>query len=182
MRTGLGAVAASAFIALALAGCGRPVGETLGIQRRAPDEFQVVRRAPLILPPDYNLRPPQPGASPAQQQDVAAQAEALLVGQAGQAAPAASAASAARSPGEQALLAQSPVESEPNIRQILVAENQDLIDLDEGRFLFILNFQRRGLERREPVIDPVAEAQRLAAEGAAGSVVTERTGSQPLVR
>lgn len=179
MRTGLGAVAASAFIALALAGCGRPVGETLGIQRRAPDEFQVVRRAPLILPPDYNLRPPQPGAAPAQQQDVAAQAEALLVGQAGQAAPAPP---AARSPGEQALLAQSPVESEPNIRQILVAENQDLINLDESRFLFILNFQRRGLERREPVIDPVAEAQRLAAAGAAGSVVTERTGSQPLVR
>src|SRR3546814_5174685 len=29
---------------------------------RSPDEFRVVSRAPLTLPPDYNLRPPEPGA------------------------------------------------------------------------------------------------------------------------
>ena len=29
--------------------------------KRSPDEFAVVRRAPLILPPDYGLRPPRPG-------------------------------------------------------------------------------------------------------------------------
>lgn len=26
-----------------------------------PDEFRVVRKAPLVVPPEYNLRPPQPG-------------------------------------------------------------------------------------------------------------------------
>jgi hypothetical protein len=30
--------------------------------KRAPDEFAVVRRAPLIVPPDFDLRPPDPGA------------------------------------------------------------------------------------------------------------------------
>lgn len=30
--------------------------------KRAPDEFAVVKRAPLIVPPDYDLRPPDPGA------------------------------------------------------------------------------------------------------------------------
>lgn len=28
---------------------------------RTPDEFRVVRKAPLTVPPEYNLRPPSPG-------------------------------------------------------------------------------------------------------------------------
>jgi hypothetical protein len=57
------------------------------------------------------------------------------------------------------------------------------VNLDDSRFLFILNFQRRALQPTEPVIDPVAERQRLQQSGAAtGSVVTMRTGSQPLAR
>ena len=34
-----------------------------GHRQAAPDEFQVVRRAPLMLPPDFNLRPPAAGRS-----------------------------------------------------------------------------------------------------------------------
>lgn len=38
-----------------------------GINTAAPDEFRVVTKAPLTLPPDYNLRPPQAGqAQPAE--------------------------------------------------------------------------------------------------------------------
>jgi hypothetical protein len=32
------------------------------MSKRAPDEFAVVKRAPLIVPPDFDLRPPDPGA------------------------------------------------------------------------------------------------------------------------
>lgn len=162
--------------AVALAGCGGTVADRLGMGKRAPDEFQVVRRAPLILPPDYTLRPPAPGAAPAQQQDTAAQAQEILTGR-----PAAPR-TGLQSAGETALVQQSQVVGDPNIREVLVAENQDLVDLDEGRFLFILSWQRRDPQRDEPVIDPVAEAQRLAARGSAMGVITERTGSQPLVR
>lgn len=28
----------------------------------SPDEFRVVKKAPLVVPPDYSLRPPEPGA------------------------------------------------------------------------------------------------------------------------
>jgi hypothetical protein len=35
----------------------------VGIERTPPDEFAVESRAPLTIPPDFNLRPPQPGAS-----------------------------------------------------------------------------------------------------------------------
>ncbi len=34
--------------------------------RNQPDEFAVSRQAPLVIPPDYALEPPQPGAAPLQ--------------------------------------------------------------------------------------------------------------------
>ena len=42
-----------------LAGCGSG-GGLLGRDR--PDEFAVQRQAPLVVPPDFALQPPQPGA------------------------------------------------------------------------------------------------------------------------
>ena len=41
-----------------LAGCGS--SGVLGRER--PDEFAVQRQAPLVIPPDFALTPPQPGA------------------------------------------------------------------------------------------------------------------------
>jgi hypothetical protein len=162
--------------ALALGGCGGTVQERLGMGKRAPDEFQVVRRAPLVMPPNYDLRPPEPGAAPSQQQDPAAQAQALLTGQA------TSAVAGQQSTGELALVQRSPVQAQPGIRETLVAENLDLVNLDQGRFLFILNFQKRARMPQEPVIDPVAESRRIAAAEGAGTVITMRTGSQPLAQ
>ena len=40
-----------------LAGCGG-AGDALGINKRPPDEFTVVSKPPLVMPPDYRLRPP----------------------------------------------------------------------------------------------------------------------------
>lgn len=44
-----------------LVGCGGgdTVQEALGYQQKGPDEMAVIKRPPLILPPDYNLRPPR---------------------------------------------------------------------------------------------------------------------------
>lgn len=41
---------------------GSSVKETLGIGYKAPDEFRVVSRPPLSVPPQFNLRPPATGA------------------------------------------------------------------------------------------------------------------------
>ncbi len=46
--------------AVMLAACGGD-GGLLDRGKRAPDEFAVYSRAPLTLPPDYGLRPPEPG-------------------------------------------------------------------------------------------------------------------------
>lgn len=50
-------------LAVALTGCASgEVQETLGLGRKAPDEFRVVSRPPLSVPPEFYLRPPEPGA------------------------------------------------------------------------------------------------------------------------
>ena len=48
----------AAGVALMLSACG-----SSGVfNRGAPDEFAISRQAPLVVPPDYNLTPPKPGA------------------------------------------------------------------------------------------------------------------------
>lgn len=54
-------VLVTAGAALMLAGC-QSFREATGSVKTPPNEFAVVTKAPLIMPPDYNLRPPQPGA------------------------------------------------------------------------------------------------------------------------
>ena len=39
-----------------------------GLGKQPPDEFAVVTKAPLIIPPNFNLHPPAPGAPPLNQQ------------------------------------------------------------------------------------------------------------------
>lgn len=56
-----GAVILAAAVLL-LAGC-EETKRALGQTKQAPDEFAVYQRAPLSLPPDYNLRPPAPGVN-----------------------------------------------------------------------------------------------------------------------
>lgn len=48
-------IASSALALTLVAGCA-------GLSRsNSPDEFRVVKKAPLVIPPDYSLRPPEAG-------------------------------------------------------------------------------------------------------------------------
>ncbi|WP_380783788.1 DUF3035 domain-containing protein [Sphingomonas sp. R86520] len=64
-------LAAGLTCVVLLSGCG--AGRSL--DRARPDEFAVARQAPLVIPPDFALVPPQPGA--ARPQDTAANAQTL---------------------------------------------------------------------------------------------------------
>jgi hypothetical protein len=157
---------------LSMTACSGTVQERLGMSRRSPDEFQVVRRQPLVVPPEYRL--PAPGSeSPAQQRGEGSRdTQALLFGGLPQANTA--------SRGEQVLLDAVPGTIEPGIRDLILTENSELTQLDESRFLFILDFQRRNMVGERGVenpIDPVAEAARLEEEGRSARVVTRRVGS-----
>ena len=59
----------------ALAGCAALTGKSA-----APDEFAVVRNAPLIIPPDYTLTPPVAGTAAVSPTDAQAQAIEALFG------------------------------------------------------------------------------------------------------
>jgi hypothetical protein len=48
-----------AVAAIALTGCG---GKRSGLNARGPDEMNIARGAPLVVPPDFALAPPKPGA------------------------------------------------------------------------------------------------------------------------
>ena len=52
---------ACACASLLLPGC-TDFRRALGMDRVGPDEFMVESRAPLTIPPEFDLRPPQPGA------------------------------------------------------------------------------------------------------------------------
>lgn len=56
-------IACGLVLAIGLAGCAGHKGLGGG-----PDEFEVAREAPLVIPPNFSLTPPQPGA--ARPQDV----------------------------------------------------------------------------------------------------------------
>jgi hypothetical protein len=51
-----------ATAAVAMTGCAS-ASKRLGITKDAPNEFNILTNAPLIVPPEYNLRPPSPGES-----------------------------------------------------------------------------------------------------------------------
>jgi len=57
IRSTIGRLAVVGLCLPLLAGCGS-IGKALGFSKRPPDEFEVLAKAPLVVPPDYNLRPP----------------------------------------------------------------------------------------------------------------------------
>ena len=72
MRT----IATLLVLGMALSGCG-----SSGLfNRDRPDEFAVSRQAPLVIPPDFSLAPPNPGAPRPQDNDASSQALDALFG------------------------------------------------------------------------------------------------------
>ena len=98
MRKMVPIAAGLACVAL-LSGCGKR-----GYDRARPDEFAVARQAPLVIPPDFALVPPQPGAAATQGNNPQAQALDAMFGGPAQ-----------RSAGEDATLGQAG-NADPGVR------------------------------------------------------------------
>jgi len=64
-------------VASLTAGC-TDFKRSVGLEPTLPDEFAVESRAPLTIPPDFELRPPQPGASRPQEKSADQQAKQLI--------------------------------------------------------------------------------------------------------
>jgi hypothetical protein len=168
-----------AAMVLALSACS-DVQEQLGLTKQSPDEFKVVSQAPLTLPPDYTLRPPEPGIPRPQEGTTSQQAKnavfRLQQPQAGTLEPKLE--SDDRSLGELSLLkAAGADQTDPNIRRLIDAETQRL-NTESEDFLEALVFWR---DPQAPgiIVDANEEAKRLRENAALGKSVT--AGETPTI-
>jgi hypothetical protein len=165
---------------LAVLGACEGVKKQLGYTKQAPDEFRVVSRAPLTLPPDYALRPPEPGATRPQEGTATDQARRAVFRVDEPKGPTLEeqAAVAGLSRGEVSLLKLAGAEqADPKIRTTvdretlqINEENQDLLET--------LVFWREPQLPGE-VVDAEAEARRLRENAALGKSVS--TGETPTI-
>lgn len=169
-----------AALSLSLAACGgESLSDTLGYGKSAPDEFAIVTKAPLVIPPDYSLRPPQPGAPRPQEMDMQPSigAQRALIGEE---ALSAENAGPSQSQGEQVLLQETgATEADPRIRQVVNAETRSLVERDETFVDSVLFWKNSGPAPDERLVNPREESERIQQNEAEGKPVTE--GETPTV-
>jgi len=170
-RKGLVLVAALAPL---LGGCGPDTARSLGFTRDAPDEFQVVTRAPLSMPPSLSDQPlpvPRPGTP--RPQDAGQQTTTL-----GQLAASGTRGAAAPSSAEAALLAQAGPTAAPDVRR-RVDEEALRLEQPDRSIVDQLMFWR---EAPPPgvAVDPARERQRLRENAALGRPNVE--GETPVIQ
>lgn len=172
-----------AGLTLALVACSSVEGikDQLGLKKQSPDEFRVVARAPLTLPPEFTLRPPEPGI-PRPQEGTPTQAAKRAIFRADEsklglfeqtAAPIDS-----RSQGEQSLLKAAGVEKiDPNIRKVVDRETHELAAESES-FVETLIFWREARDT-SVIVDANGETKRLRENAALGKGIT--SGRTPTI-
>lgn len=159
--------------------------KTLGLENQAPDEFTVLSKAPLTVPPDFTLRPPKPGAVRSQDLDPQLRAKESVFGSDPDRLGAitrfttAGELPASKSPGEISLLQLAGVDQrDPNIREII---NQETSILTERETTFVddLIFWQDP-QPSGTVVNPTEEARRIQENQAVGEAVTQ--GETPVIR
>lgn len=184
--TVVGAIAM--IVPVALGGCSE-TRQALGLEKSAPDEFAVLTRAPLSVPPEFGLRPPTPGAPRPQELSVSEEARQSLLQATGkkpmtikerEAYNAERRSQTAQlSSGEKAIAGElGATKADPTIRQVVDAESSQRSGSSKYLIDYILFW-------REPTptgdqVDPVQERQRLQQNTALGRPVTE--GPTPTIK
>jgi hypothetical protein len=178
------AALALALLGGGLAGC-QSTKEMLGLTKRSPDEFQVVSRAPLSMPPDYSLRPPTPGAARPQEGTVQQQAQGIVTGHADRNLAPDQIPSVgegdkiiAESAGEASFLQSASMTGvDPNIRKLV--DQETAADEESSKTVLDSLIFWRKEEPYGKVVDPQAETKRLQENQALGQPVD--TGDTPII-
>lgn len=166
-------VLASLLSAAFLTGCGDNVKRTFGMDRTAPDEFQVIERAPLAMPPDYHLNPPKPGEKRPQELSTKERAAQSVMGQ--NQAPQDN----RQSKGLNELLLLAGTEgADPQIRQTVEKDNKSYVKADKNFADKLIFWQEQAPVG--DVVDPVQETKRIKDNKAAGKNITE--GDTPTIK
>ena len=169
--------------------------EDLGLVKKSPDEFAVVKHAPLAMPPDYGLQPPKPGQARPQEQSTDQQAAQTVFGSSDAQASDANVAiddkkttkkitkyvpPKAGGAGEQALLkAAGATNPDPNIRAEVDAETIKIAKDSVPVAKKILGLVGDPNQAPTSVVNPKAEAARLKKDQDSGAPIT--AGETPTV-
>src|SRR5437868_8957844 len=163
-------VATALVAAVGVSGC-QSAQKSLGMSKVTPDEFRVVTRAPLVVPPDYALRPPAPGEPrPQELQPESAARNALLGAREAE----------QRTDGEKLLVAKAGADkADPLVRYVVDDEFGDIAHKDKSfadRVMFWKKDDKSasaksGLDNSAKPIDPDEENKR----------VKTLTGDKPIV-
>jgi hypothetical protein len=159
-------IVASVLVAAAgLAGC-QSSRAALGMNKVTPDEFRVVTKAPLVVPPDYALRPPAPGEPRPQELQPESAARTALIG---------AREAEVRSDGEKLLAAKAGAEkADPLIRYVVDDEFGDLAHKDKSfadRVMFWRSDKVAQAQQTPAPVDAASEQQRI----------TQLTGDKPVI-
>src|SRR6202012_70552 len=133
-------------LGMGLAGC-QTTAKALGMTKVVPDEFGVVTKAPLTVPPDYSLRPPTPGEPRPQELQPESAARVALLGQRE---------GEARTEGEKLLVSKAGADkADPLVRYVVDDEFGDIAHKDKG-FADKVMFWKKGGGSADPKL---AEAE-----------------------
>lgn len=161
------------IFATALSGC-QSASHALGMGKVTPDEFRVVSKAPLVLPPDFSLRPPAPGEPRPQELQPESAARQALLGERQ---------AEVRSEGEKLLVSKAGADkADPLIRYVVDDDFGALAHKDKG-FADWVMFWRKGQPATDPGLTGASGTDNPAPVDAAAEAarVQGLTGNRPVV-
>jgi hypothetical protein len=172
-------VGVALLAATGLAGC-ESTQKALGMSKVTPDEFRIVTKAPLVVPPDYALRPPAPGEPRPQELQPESAARTALLGQRE---------AEVRTDGEKLLVAKAGADkADPLIRYVVDDEFGDVAHKDKSfadRVMFWKSSKAptsdatkaAAADNTAAPIDAAAEQERIAKLTGGKAVVIQRESS-----
>ena len=145
-----------------LTGCSS-ARDIVGLSKQSPDEFEVVTRAPLSLPPDYGLRVPVPNIRRTQEKSLIESADNLIPARGPQSSGqnlSRADRSVAISPAEDAILGRAQAKiSNQSIRAEINSDNKTISGTDKKLIEKIIFWQ--GIKKPGAVLDPEKETERI---------------------
>jgi len=171
------------LIGVGLSGC-TSTKEALGMTKVTPDEFRVVSKAPLVVPPEFSLRPPAPGEPRPQELEPESQARQALLGQR---------AAEARSDGEKLLVTRAGGDkADPLIRYVVDDEFGAVAHKDPSFADRVMFWRKKGDTVAGPPtaaqagatvstpLDPAIEAQRVQKLTGDQTIIIQREADSKL--
>ncbi len=158
--------------AVSVSGCSG-VRNSLGLNKDAPDEFAVITRAPLEIPANIALPPPNLGAPRPQEQPTIAKAQEAVFGEEKEASETISA-------GEATLLEHVEEQGiDQNIRATVNNETAELDDRNRTVIQKLIKADKSATQASATVVDAKKEHERIQQNIKEGKSVTE--GETPTI-